>query len=425
MVILFVTFFFAITLAIIRPRLDFPRWIVFAIVFYFFAMEDSVIQFFTVNYPVLYLKFLVYLLIVSPLILLWILSGMRNGIRISAAVVLSFLALLLCTRPTLPFARAASLWKLSHFPLRYTENVARLAPDPQDVAVLQEACGLVAPIVKTRLIAHLRGFPLESNSNECLIVARNWKGPVASLRRLEILSDQEWYEAFKAGNNQSKAEVLDRLRDQKNGLLIDEAIESLNSESDRVIISAVHYLRGVTGQGIGNDQKRWKEWRKQQKSGMRVRLFSMRGTTPLAEAGFSALQAQSDLYDAGEMGQDFLRLYLANHFPRSIPDSQVAELHRSLAEMKGVPESQSYLYRKGMLYFFIALAETCRLAEGSNADPKMVESYWKAALENYQRSPFLGEGMSREISAILLNADRDQNKRLSKNELAWIVQSRK
>jgi hypothetical protein len=425
MLILFVSIFLTFTTALVKPRPQLSRWVIFAIVLYFWGMEELIIQFFSVPYEVLYQKFLVYLLIVFPPVLLMIFCGSKNGFRITAAILLCFLALLLCTRPTYAFARAASGWKLTHFPLRYTENISRLAPEYGDVTVLEQTCSNLTPAARTRLIAHLRRFEVQSGSNPCISFANKRNGPVATFAPGAFQSDQEWMTLYIHANKQRKVEILNRLKEQKNPLLIEQAILNLTTEDDPLILSSVNYLREISGEGIGNDPGRWKKWKEQDRSSIRTKLMKPGKGTLTAGAGFSALEVQADLYDATESGQDFLRVYLTNHFPRKISDSDLQQLQQSVNHMQTGTESQSSFYKRGMFYFFIALAETVRLADENSEDPAKIESHWQLALENFRRSRFLGQGILSELNTILRNADANADGNLGRKELMSIIESRR
>jgi hypothetical protein len=410
MVILFASFFLGIVSSLAKNRAVLPRWVIFAIVLYFALIEEIIGQFFTLHFAALHEKFVLYLVIVFPPLLLLISYHWKDGIRLTAGIILSFVALLPCTRPTSMFVRQASDWKISHFPIRYTENISQLPPDSSDIALLERDCNQLESTIKTRWIAHLHG-------------ATNCKGPTLAPKPIEFHSDQEWKALYALSKTEQRSEILLALQRQKNPLLIKQAVQNLNTNDDRLIISSVLYLREISGLGIGNDQTRWKDWLDCNSTGMRMSLMGTVGVTLIAEAGFSALQVQADLFDAQETGKDFLRIYLTNHFPRSIDDGIIEELKKEIKTITS--DSQPAFYKKGILYFFLALAETTQFAHGTNQDPASIESDWRSALENLQQSRFLGGEIAKEIKKILQTADADGNGHLSEKELISIVNSRR
>jgi len=152
--------------------------------------------------------------------------------------------------------------------------------------------------------------------------------------------------------------------------------------------------------------------------------IALSGAVHQAQRGFSAVQALDDLYSAREEKRDFLTLYLGKHFPNTITDSDLVSIQKRLAILPPEDRSPSTSYKKGINYFFLALAQTKRLADGHPEIATLIDGNWKNALENMQNTRDLQPWMTEEIKKILTEADANRDQQLNATELTSIITSR-
>ena len=153
-------------------------------------------------------------------------------------------------------------------------------------------------------------------------------------------------------------------------------------------------------------------------------LQGMLGTSHSTELAkrFSAIQAVDDFFLSRDAQDDFLRMYLSRHFPDSIRQNDLDNLKLAIANVKG--EVPTMEFRRGILYFFLALAETKLLISGDLQNAEVVSGDWNSSLNHFRRASSIGESMAEELSKILEQADVDKNKKLDINELKNIIESR-
>lgn len=136
---------------------------------------------------------------------------------------------------------------------------------------------------------------------------------------------------------------------------------------------------------------------------------------------FSAVQVQADLFAAHEENEDFLTLYLSRHFPESVTDEELESLRTLARNSDSLAGTPSNNFRKGSYYFFVALAETQRISQDRPEDPAVIQAHWEKTLGLFKKTGGLLPWMAEEIEAILEQADRDGDHKLTKDELASII----
>lgn len=421
---LFALLFTGTVMLIARPALKRTSILVFVMGAWFVIVREPTDLFFELHYESMAFKFLVYVMIVTVPVLLFTIFGARSGYRLALAVTICYLALLPFTRPTLPFLKILYGWKLSHLQDRFLENLSRVRPDKHDVSILKSSCDSISGRARTFFIAHLRSHPVSENSNACLQMARRWDGPhpgpVVTVQRTR----REWRALYELGTPDARIKILEQLRINKNPSLKREAVAELSSSSDPLLIAAVRYLQEISGKQIGYDAARWNEWLAREPR----RVFGTRGrpkqNSPLVERGFSAIQVLDDLILSKQEGKDFLETYLQKHFPATVSDQDIAMLREACKEAESRSESIANFYRKGMMYFFLALAESARLQSENIQDASAVSDHWKIALENLHSSGMTGYDLALEVNQIINRADQDRNGELNQQELRSILATR-
>lgn len=148
------------------------------------------------------------------------------------------------------------------------------------------------------------------------------------------------------------------------------------------------------------------------------------GTALQMQSTFSATQVINDLMESKDVEQEFLAIHLQRHFPREVSDAQMAELRANEARLQPLPDAPSNNFRRGINYFFLALSESQRMADGKTEDVDQTNRHWKLAIENLRKAPNVEAGLSGEIEKFLRQADSDHNGTLNSSELASIVRSR-
>src|SRR5262249_4815418 len=155
----------------------------------------------------------------------------------------------------------------------------------------------------------------------------------------------------------------------------------------------------------------WSDWpsstiqREKAKSsklgGVKTKIGAEQGeTSPLLARGFSAVQVEADAYTVGN-GREFLTLYLDQDFPYSISDDDIKLLRLTAQSYELNMKTLSDHYRTGMNFFFLALAQSVRLAAGNPADdPTTITHQWKRSLEEFQKSGDIAKTMSAYVQQI-------------------------
>lgn len=139
---------------------------------------------------------------------------------------------------------------------------------------------------------------------------------------------------------------------------------------------------------------------------------------------FSAVQVQNDMVTAHDENEDFLQIYLSRHFPESVSERDLESLRNQAKNSESLADTPSNNFRKGVYYFFVALAETQRISQGRHDDPVAVQTHWETALNLFKKTGDLQPWMAEEIENILKESDVDGNHKLTEQELATIVTSR-
>lgn len=139
---------------------------------------------------------------------------------------------------------------------------------------------------------------------------------------------------------------------------------------------------------------------------------------------FSAEQVVGDVFAARDQGQDFLKIYLSRHFPESVSDAELETLRTQARNSDSLTDTPSNNFRSGMAYFFVALAETQRIAQGHDEDPSAVQAHWETSVRHLKKVGDLQPWMAEDTEKILKEADRDGDDKLSGPELADIITSR-
>lgn len=140
--------------------------------------------------------------------------------------------------------------------------------------------------------------------------------------------------------------------------------------------------------------------------------------------GFSAEQVVGDVFAARDQHQDFLKIYLSRHFPESVSDAELESLRTQAKNADSLSDTPSNNFRGGLAYFFVALAETQRIAQGHHEDPVAVQAHWEAAVRRLKKVGDLQPWMAEDTEKILKEADSDGDNKLSEQELAAIITSR-
>jgi|GEM_PF-6356063 len=139
---------------------------------------------------------------------------------------------------------------------------------------------------------------------------------------------------------------------------------------------------------------------------------------------FSAVQVLDDVLLARETQQDFLTLYLTRHFPKSCSVDDLAGLTAMIASVKSLPENPQNNLKRGLYCFFLALAGSQSISQGSEIDATEVSRYWQQSVVYLGRTGSLQPWTTEEISALIRNSDTDRNGTLSRQELSNMIQSR-
>jgi len=393
MALIFLIGFFTAA-AFVRSRTNFSnRLTVSAIVIYFVCMEEPIAQFFFVPFTSWIYKAGLFVLIILPLLIGWRLIAHEIWWRMAAAAGICYLVLLPFSTPTIWFNPIGASWKVHMFPIRFAENTSRLPAIQVDAKILNEHCEMLDPSVRSVLTAHVRN--LEFLTSECKeAVARQRTSP---------------------GNTPDVIARLNQMRNRKDRAMTQQAIDLLDSSSEETAVAAVLYLQKISGESYGNEKALWLAWSKRGMSQLQSFTMASDNSSDLSQRGFSAIQALDDVYSAEATSQDFVHLYLA-HFPKSTSSDDVQFLQKNIAELScSTPRCH---YKKGMVYFFLALTQTKLLANG---DPVEVQQSWQSALKELQISGPIGDQIQVQIQKSVDRADANHDGALSREELMTLI----
>jgi hypothetical protein len=139
---------------------------------------------------------------------------------------------------------------------------------------------------------------------------------------------------------------------------------------------------------------------------------------------FSAIAVIDTLRIAREHRTDFLSLYIRRSLPQYVSKDHILLIEESIRTLRPTKSSPSHLFNKGMLYFFLALAETIRLVEENPVDSNRVSNHWFEAQRNLNKAGELGDEFLNELNSILRSADMDQDHSLTAGELRRMILTR-
>lgn len=142
------------------------------------------------------------------------------------------------------------------------------------------------------------------------------------------------------------------------------------------------------------------------------------------ERGFYAVQAVDDAMMAREQGTDFLARYLQRHFPKSITQSDIQQLESRIENMNGRPVTPSNQFKRGMNYFFLALAETQLISSGTKLDASAIDQHWTKARDTLKTAGDLQPLVADAIGRLILESDANNDDQLDEQELTEMIRSR-
>ena len=131
-----------------------------------------------------------------------------------------------------------------------------------------------------------------------------------------------------------------------------------------------------------------------------------------------------DVLFARETEQDFLTLYLSRHFPKVVSPEDISELKKEIESISDLSSNVQNNFKKGMYYFFLALAGSMLSAKGKAIDPGEVNEQWHKSLNYLMESGSIQPWIAEEIAALIRNSDTDKDGTLSKQELQRMIRSR-
>ena len=144
---------------------------------------------------------------------------------------------------------------------------------------------------------------------------------------------------------------------------------------------------------------------------------------PMVRRGFSATRVM-DVFRATRDGRDFLSIYLRNDLPDYISKADIELIQYSIRTFREEANPIASNFRRGMIYFFLALTETIWLVEGNSIDSVGVDAHWREAESNLSQSGTIGRDLAIEIHGILQSVDADSDGRLTPSELRQIILER-
>jgi hypothetical protein len=334
------------------------------------------------------------------------------------AVVVSFILLL-------PFTRSASPGKfmLATFPVRFIEDLSRTKPQLKEAQFLNHHCDSLSPSTRSMLTARLWRLEIPQSSNRCIETARIWDGPdpVVSTKPVRYFSYDVWRVMFRNSPHNVRLQLFEELRAQHNKALVQEAIRSLDSNNETMIVAAVKYLRRVSGKPYGYEKNAWVKWAGTPVAEMKINLQTdSLERSELLKRGFSAVDVQNDFFVAKEKNLDFMGLYLDEHFPKTVTSDDLDLIKKKLSQLS--PDLTERLgYRKGILLFLLAMAETKLYVVSDTGDVDAINARWKECIDSLEESREMGVSIAEELRKIIRQSDTDQDGSLNKDEFKKIL----
>jgi hypothetical protein len=419
MVIIFALIFLLSVTWFGRIHWKFTRTATIILFFYFFLAAEVFDLFFQITFSYLLQKLLLFLVLsVIPFAVIHLCSEYRLR-RLLVSIGIAFIFLL-------PFTRSTKIqpWIASMFPVRFIEDVSRMKPDPSESDI---DCKKLSAANRSMITGRLWRLNLPQTMNGCLANGSSWHGPKpvnSGAKVARTLPYDEWREMFRESSFHTRLQLFDELRLQRNKSLVQEAVASLDSNNDALIVAAVKYLRTVSGKPFGYEKQAWIAWAGSPVAEMKINLqTNPEERSELLQKGFSAVDVQNDFFIAKERNLDFLGLYLREHFPKKITDDDLKNIQAKLKQLS--PDLTTRLgYRKGILLFLLALSETKMYVDSGTGDPVAINARWKECIQSLQDSRELGAAMANEIELVLSENDLDENGSLDQSEFKKLLNRR-
>ena len=171
---------------------------------------------------------------------------------------------------------------------------------------------------------------------------------------------------------------------------------------------------------IRKNESQWMEWRKPSyvESGMPVWAASI----PSGGRSFSATMVLEDLYSSREGKGDFLSIHLSKHFPNNYTEEDRRQLLNRIHEIGNGSLTRPQRFRRGMLYFFLALSESRQFAASkASLSAEQISGYWKASQEDFLASPETGAWMAEELNRLFEQYDGNQDGVFQPEELKQLM----
>jgi hypothetical protein len=419
MVIVFASIFLLSVTWIGSTHWKFTRTATFILFFYFFLAAKVFDLFFAITFSYLLQKLLLFLVLsLIPLAVIHLCSKYRWR-RVLLSIGIAFILLLPFTRSSKP-----QTWSVSLFPIRFMEDVSRMKPDPSESEI---DCKQLSAANRSMLIGRLWRFNLPQMMNGCFDQASSWRGPKPVYSEPKVartFTYDEWRQMFRKSSIHTRVELFNELRLQRNKSLVQEAVASLDSNNDSLIVGAVKYLRTVSGKPFGYEKQAWIEWAGSPVAEMKINLqTNAKERSELLQKGFSAVDVQNDFFIAKERNLDFFGLYLQQHFPKKVAEKDLKDLQAKLNQLS--PDLRIRLgYRKGILLFLLALSETKMYVDSGTGDPDGINARWRDCIQSLQDSRELGVAMANEIELVLSENDLDKNGSLDQSEFKKLLNRR-
>jgi hypothetical protein len=122
--------------------------------------------------------------------------------------------------------------------------------------------------------------------------------------------------------------------------------------------------------------------------------------------------------------RDFLTIYMRNDLPDYISKADIQLIEHSFRTFHEEKSAVAGNFKRGMLYFFLAVTETIWLVEGNSIDSSTVAAHWTESVSNLRRAGAIGREFSDEFESILKSVDSDSNGQFTSSELRQIILER-